>query len=252
MFGPEPNSPASTKTIKTCFDMRKAILYALTVTALVAGSCSKDDPAPAGPTLPNSPEAKAEHDNKSGGIYKGTFANATTSGTIKVILQEGKTEIIISYNGVTRTLTTTDLASWVSGTAIPTATFTASDWSVYFTADADASTFSYGLNLAGATSFEGLIVKEISTALVRVYEGTYAGDSEGKWNFCTQGNQLAGVYTGSSSGSFEGVISGSTIAITASGSSVTAAGTFTNEVQNCSGTWTNSSTSGTWTGSRKL
>jgi hypothetical protein len=233
--------------------MRKSLFYLLAAFALVAVSCSKDDPAPAGPTLATSAEAKAEHDNKSGGIYKGTFANATTSGTIKVILQEGKKEIIISYNGATRTLTTADLASWTSGDAITTATFASTDWQVVFNADGDAATFSFGLSLGGVIDFDGLIVKEISTAQVRVYEGTYAGDSSGKWNFCSQGSQLAGVYTGTSSGSFEGTISGNNITITSSGSSVTAAGTFTNELVNCSGTWASGSgDSGTWSGARKI
>lgn len=231
--------------------MKKLVLYLLTLVAVI--SCSKDDPAPTTPSLPSVAEAKAEHDNKSGGVYKGTFANATTSGNIKVVLQEGKKEIIIVYNGVTRTLTTTDLDSWTSGDAIIAAIFTASDWSVQFSADADAANFSYGLDLGGATGFEGLIVKEVSTALVRVYEGTYAGDAEGKWNFATQNNLLAGVYTGSSSGSLQGVITGSNITLTSSGSSVTATGTFTGEASACSGTWASGSgDTGTWTGTRKL
>lgn len=234
--------------------MKKVIYFLLAGIVLLGPvSCKKDDPAPAGPTLPTAAEAKAEHNSKSGGIYKGTFANANSSGNIKVILQDAKTEIIVVYNGVTRTLTTTDLAGWTSGDAIVAALFTSSDWQVTFSSDADAGSFSFGLNLAGTTDFEGLIVKELSTAQVRVYEGTYAGDSEGKWNFCTQSNFLAGVYTGSSSGSFEGTITGSNIAITSSGSSVTAVGTFTGEGSACSGTWASGSgDTGSWTGTRKL
>jgi hypothetical protein len=236
--------------------MSKLVHFLLAGTLVLGlGSCSKDDPAPAtpSPTLPTAPEAKAEHDNKSGGIYKGTFANANSSGTIKVVLQDGKKEIIIAYNGVTRTLTATALTSWTSGDAITAVAFTASDWTVLFSADADAASFGYALNLAGATDFEGLIVKEVSTAQVRVYEGTYAGDSEGKWNFATQSNFLAGVYTGSGSGSFEGTISGTNIAITSSGSSVTASGTFAAEASTSSGTWASGSgDTGTWSGTRKL
>lgn len=237
--------------------MKKQILFYFLAATVLLGpvSCQKDDPAPANPaaTLPTVPEAKAEHDNKSGGIYKGTFANATTSGNIKVVLQEGKVEVIVVYNGVTRTLTTTDLAGWTSGDAIVDALFTASDWQVLFAADADAASFGFGLNLGGTTDFDGVVVKETSTALVRVYEGTYAGDSEGKWNFCTQNNLLAGVYTGTGSGSFDGAITGSNIAITSSGSSVTASGTFAGEMSTCSGTWASGSgDAGTWTGTRKL
>ena len=215
-------------------------------------SCKKDDPAPAGPTLPTTPEAKAEHDTKSGGVYKGTFANATTSGSFKIVLQDGKKEAVVTYNGTTRTLTTTDLNTWTSGQEITGATFTAADWQIIFIMDAAGSTGAYGVNLAGTSGFEGVLTKELSTAIVRVYEGTYAGAAEGKWNFFTRGNQLQGFYTGTSSGYFEGLISGNNIVISSSGSSVTAAGTFTGEVSACSGTWESSGDTGTWTGTRKL
>lgn len=232
----------------------KKLLYLLLAGTLVLASCSKDDPAPAPstPTLPSAPEAKAEHDNKSGGIYKGTFADATSSGTIKVVLQDGKTEVIVSYNGVSRTLTTTSLAGWTSGEAIVDAIFTASDWQVLFLADADGGNFAFGLNLAGATDYEGVIVKESSAAQVRVYEGTYSGASSGKWNFCTQSNFLAGVYTGTGSGTIEGVINGNNIVITEPGSTLAASGTFNGEASACSGTWESSGDAGTWTGTRKL
>jgi hypothetical protein len=234
--------------------MKKVIYFVLAGIVLLGPvSCKKDDPAPAtpAPSLPTAPEAKAEHDTKSGGIYKGTFANANASGTIKVVLQDGKTEVVIVYNGVSRTLTTTDLASWASGDAITDAIFTATDWQVLFVADADGTNFAFGLNLAGASDFEGVIFKEVSTAQVRVYEGSFTGDSSGKWNFGTQSNFLVGVYSGSSSGSFEGTITGTDIAID-SGTGLTATGTFTNENSSCSGTWSSSGDTGTWTGTRKL
>ncbi len=234
--------------------MKKIVYFILAGIVLLGPvSCKKDDPAPATPSLATTAEAKAENDTKSGGIYKGTFANASSSGTIKIVLQEGKTEAIIVYNGVSRTLSTTDLAGWTSGEAIVDALFTSSDWKMTFSADADAASFGFGLDLAGTSDFDGVIVKEVSAAQVKVYEGTYAGDSSGKWNFCTQFNVLAGVYTGTSNGSFNGVISGTTIAITSSGSSVTASGTLSADASGCSGNWAGSSgTSGTWTGTRKI
>lgn len=231
--------------------MKRVILSLLTAVALVF-SCSKDDPAPAAPTLPSSPEAKAEHDNKSGGIYKGTFANSANSGSIKIVLQEGKTEVVLIYNGTTKTLTTDDLSAWTSGDAITSAVFSNGTWIVIFEADGDAASFGYQVSIDGSIDFDGLIVKEVSTALVRVYEGTYAGDATGKWNFCTQGNLLAGVYTGSGTGSFEGTITGTTISITEPGGDVTATGTLTGEGAACSGTWASSSSDGTWTGTRKI
>jgi len=230
--------------------MKRVILSLLAAVVLVF-SCSKDDPAPTTPSLATSPEAKAEHDNKSGGVYKGTFASATSSGTIKVVLQEGKTEVILSYDGTSKTLTTSDLAGWVSGDAVA-ATFQNNTWIVIFAADGDAASFSFQLSIDGTVDFQGLIVKEASNAQVKVYEGTYAGDSSGKWNFCTQGSQLAGVYYGSGNGVFQGTITGTTIAITEPGGDVTAAGTFASEGATCSGTWASSSSDGTWTGTRKI
>ncbi len=234
--------------------MKKLVHFILAGIVLLGPvSCKKDDPAPAAPSLPTTAEAKAEHDTKSGGVYKGTFADASSSGTIKIVLQEGKTEATIVYNGVSRTLSTTDLAGWTSGEAISDALFTSSDWQLILTVTADASMIEFGLNLAGTSDFRGLIVKEVSAAPVKVYEGTYAGDSSGKWNFCTQFNLLAGVYTGTDGDSFNGLITGTTIAISSSGSSVTASGTLSADASSCSGNWTGSSgTSGTWTGTRKL
>lgn len=234
--------------------MKRLIYFILAgIVLLGPASCKKDDPAPAAPTLPTAPEAKAENDNKSGGIYKGTFANSSSSGNFKIVLQEGKTEATVTYNGTTRTLTTTDLSSWVSGDQITGATFTSSDWQLLFLAEADGSSFAYGLSLGGIVDFEGVIMKELSTAQVRVYEGTYSGAAEGKWNFYTIGNQLQGFYAGSDTGYFEGVINGTNIAITSSGSSVSANGTFAAEASTCSGNWANGSgDSGTWSGTRKL
>lgn len=234
----------------------KKILYLLLLGVVCLGpvSCKKDDPAPSTPTptLATAPEAKVENDNKSGGVYKGTFANSTSSGTIKIVLQDGKTEATVVYNGVTRTLTTTALSGWISGELIDNALFTSSDWQMIFSAEADASSFSFGLNLAGVSSFTGVIVKELSAAQVKVYEGTFAGDSSGKWNFCTQTNLLTGVFTGTSSGSFDGVITGTSIAIFSTSSGITGSGTFTNDATNCSGSWEGSGDTGTWSGSRTL
>jgi hypothetical protein len=232
--------------------MKKIIYYFVSALLLMAPlSCKKDDPAPSA-TLPETPEALAEHNDKSGGIYKGAFANATNSGMLKVVLQGGTKNVVITLNGTTRTLTTTGLDTWTSGDEIVAAVFTSGDWTVTVGIAADGSSFDMSGNLAGQTSFDGTVLKESSTLLVRVYEGTYAGDASGKWNFATQGTYLSGVYSGDAgSDNFVGSIVGTTISVASSGS-VTAVGTTTNEAKNASGTWTGSSTSGTWTGVRKI
>jgi len=236
--------------------MKRVILSLLAAVVLVF-SCSKDDPAPTTPTTPAfavTPEAKAEHDNKSGGVYKGTFANETSSGSIKVVLQDGKTEVTLIYNGTTKILTTSALSGWTSGDAIAGATFTNGSWIVIFSADGDAANFEYGLSIDGTVDFGGVIAKEKSTALIKVYEGTYAGDASGKWNFVTQGNSLAGFYTvsGQPSPSIEGAIGGNDISISSPGTSVIAEGTFASETTTCSGNWQDDSSTGTWSGARKI
>jgi len=233
----------------------KKLLYFLALTAFAFGpiSCSKDeDPAPAAPTLPTTAEALSEHDSKSGGVYKGTFANETSSGTFKATLQGGKTEILMAYNGTTKTLTTTELSGWTSGDLIDAVTFANGTWSVDLSIDADGTPTGITLNLDSQTGFTLVLSKELSAIQIKVYEGTYAGSSSGKWNFLLQGDQILGLYySATSNGTFTGSASGNSIAVS-DGTSVNAIGTFAGEGASASGTWTGSSSNGTWTGTRKL
>ena len=231
--------------------MKKITYYFVSALLLMAPlSCKKDDPAPA--ALPETPEALAEHNNKSGGVYKGVFASATNSCLMKVVLQGGTKNITVTLNGTTKTLTTTSLDTWTSGTQIVGAVFSSDNWSMTLDISSDGTSFGLSMDLGGQTSFNGTILKESSTLLVKVYEGTYAGDATGKWNFATQGTYLSGVYAGAlGSSTFVGSVVDNAISLSDSGS-VTAVGTITNEGKNASGAWTSSSTSGTWTGSRKI
>ena len=61
-------------------------------------------------------------------MYKGAIIGS--SGTIKIVLQNGKKEIVLKIDGVTKTLTTTALEGWTSGQEISGATFTSGDWTV--------------------------------------------------------------------------------------------------------------------------
>lgn len=232
----------------------KRILYMIAAAMLLLSpmSCKKDDATPA-PTFSNTPEALAEHDNKSGGIYKGTFANSSKSGQIKINLQGGKKEIVIKFGSETRTLTTTALGSWTSGQIITGAAFTNGDWTITIGIPADGTYVDVSaFDLGGVTSVDGTIMKELSTAIVKVYEGTYAGDDSGKWNFILQSGLINGVYAGGSgSDNFSGAVVGTAITIVTTGS-VSASGTMSADGNGASGNWTGSSSSGTWTGSRTL
>ncbi len=231
----------------------KRIIYALLAGFLLIGpmACKKDE-TPA-PSLSNSPEALAEHDNKSGGIYKGTFANSSKSGRLKINLQGGKKEINITFGGESRTLTTAALGSWTSGTEIVAAPFASGDWSITLSIAADGSVVTVSdLNLAGVTSVDGALRKELSTAIVKVYEGTYSGDDSGKWNFTVQNDVIKGVYAGGSgSDNFSGGVVGTAITIVTTGS-VSASGSFSTDGNSASGSWTGSSSAGSWSGSRTM
>jgi len=232
----------------------KRIIYVIISGLILMGpvSCKKDDPAPS-VTLPSTPEALAEHDTKSGGIYKATFATSSQSGHLKIVLQGGKKEIQVTFGGSSRTLTTTGLDSWTSGQDIIGVAFASGDWTMTITIVADGSSFDVNsINLGGVTSVNGALSKETSTALIKVYEGTYSGDDSGKWNFILQNGLINGLYAGGSgSDNFSGSVSGTTIAI-ATGGTVTASGTMSADGNTTSGNWTGSSTSGTWSGSRTL
>ncbi|MDZ4714566.1 MAG: hypothetical protein SH819_03765 [Cytophagales bacterium] len=230
--------------------MKKTMIYLLASVMLIGVlSCSKDDATPSS-TLVTAPEAEAGNDTKSGGVYKGALIGS--SGIFKVTLQKGKVEIVITLDGVTKTLTTGQLSGWTSGQAIANATFTAGDWSVTFSVDADGGNPYISLTIPGHAGITAVIGKETSTALIKAFEGTYAGTESGTWNIVIQGTVLAGISRGSggTGGSqvnfFEGTVSGNNISVP----DVAAAGVINGD--NVSGTWGIAPDNGTWTGKRTL
>ena len=150
-----------------------------------------------------------------------------------------------------RTLTPSGLDSWVSGQPIKNAVFASGDWSVSFSVGAAGNVPSVQLTLAGHPGAQAVIQKELSTDVVRVYEGTYSGAESGTWNFVLQGPVLSGVSrntSGSVSSTFFGSLSGNNISLEPP---ITGSGTIS--VDNVSGTWqTDTSVSGTWTGKRVM
>lgn len=229
----------------------KKVLYTLLAGLLLMGpmSCKKDDPA--GPSLATAPEANAAEDDKSGGVYKGAIIGS--SGTIKIVLQGGKKEVVLKIDGVTRTLTTTALESWTSGDGIVDATFTSGDWTVILNILPDGSDGSISFNIPGHANIVVILLKEKSDKLIMAFEGTYAGSSSGTFNFIVQDETIYGVSRDSSgdSGSFYGTLDGTTVSISIYGSNATATGTVSGNT--ASGTWMETvDVHGTWTGTRTL
>jgi hypothetical protein len=216
--------------------------------AATAISCSSDPSAPTS-AFKNSADAKAEENTKSGGIYKGVIAGS--SGFVVVVLQSGLKEIRLTLNNEKRTFTSTDLDGWVSGEPIKNAVFIAGDWSVTFSVGAAGNVPSLTLSIPGHPGAQAVIVKELSTDVVRAYEGTYSGTESGTWNFVLQGPVLIGVSRttdGSGSTLLYGFVNENSITLQPP---VTGSGTIS--IDNVSGTWeSDTPASGTWTGKRVL
>jgi len=229
----------------------KKVLFLLAPFILILASCKKDDPAP---VLPSAPEALAEHDNKSGGIYRGAIANISNSGSFTIILQNGKKEISMRVNNIAKTLTTNDLDNWTSGEAV-LATFSNSNWAVEAEINETGNTVLLTFSIAGVTGFNGGVAKELSSSQVKVYEGTFDGTDKGKWNFVWQGGSIAGAAVSiQADRSFTGVATGNNIEISTDDGYVSATGAFTTDGSSASGAWTGvpAAFNGTWKASRSF
>jgi hypothetical protein len=156
--------------------MKKYLLIALlsVINVVMFSSCDKkDNPDPIvnnDPSFSNTPEATAVNDDKSGGVYKGVLTGS--SGTVKIILQNGTASAIVIFDGVTKTLTTTSLTDWTSGQAISNAKFTSGDWELIFSVNADGSNPQISVTIPEHT-IQVAIFKESSVEITRTFEGTY-------------------------------------------------------------------------------
>jgi hypothetical protein len=100
-----------------------------------------------------------------------------------------------------------------------------------------------------------VITKELSTAQVKAYEGTYAGSDTGTWNFVERSGAIYCVSRSTpnpgNTTTFYGTKTGNDLEMQALGGGITAIGTI--DGNSCSGTWEESTdVKGTWTGKRTL
>ena len=212
-------------------------------------SCSSDSDS-SGPTFSNTPQAKSQFDNKNYGIYKGVFVGS--SGHVLInIKNEGLVSATLNIDGTVYNFTTTESVS--EGIAISGLTFTSGGFLFDFNVNADGSDpWISNINILGHPNADMDILKELSTALVMCYQGTYAGDDSGVFNMITQSGEVYGLaMSGGDSEStyLEGLISGSAITGEFWGGSFS--GTINGN--SVSGNWQNTSLeSGTWSGVRTL
>lgn len=243
--------------------MRQLTLTLLLIATLF--SCKKDDnnttnnnnttPTPTPyvcPTCVTTPEAKAEHDASSGGVYKGVIVGST--GTIALYLYNSGTEVkaLVSFDGKSATFTTQSLSSWSPGQPITNALFTGVidgvNMSAYFSVDANGQNPKVQMTIPGHT-VNVAVYKETSTALVKNYEGTYTGDDAGTFNMTLHGNEFSIVV--SSGGIMVDQLKNGAIDHV-SNTGVEVKGTFNGD--DVSGTWKDltDNEQGTWTGKRTL
>jgi hypothetical protein len=228
------------------FMKRLASISTVLVLFLCLLSCSKDSSTPA-TTLVTTPEADPVEDTSSGGVYKGAFVGS--SGVVKITLQKGKVEVVLTLDGVTKTLTTTALAAWKTGQAITGVDFINGDWKATFSVAANGNSPTITIVIPGHTITPALM-KEKSTLLIKAYEGTYSGTETGNFNFVIRGTELVGISRstdGKTVNVFYGTVDGNNISLT----NIQASGTINGDA--VSGTWLGQTGSGgTWTGKRTL
>ena len=232
--------------------MKKLLLLLLVSTFLI--SCSSDSSSESsGPTLSNTPQAKAEFDTSNFGIYKGVIIGSTGVITIN-IKNDGELKATLVIDGVTSTYTSTGEVAL--NQPINNLRFTNGSNTFDINVSANGNdivvTDSNIENHLGAT-FN--IVKEYSTDLVKCYQGTYTGTNDnGVFNIIIIDQNLYGLSRSNTFPESDTLfLNGDFIQNTISGTFD--GGTFSGSTSgnNISGTWQNlSQETGTWTGQRTL
>lgn len=244
---------------KTFRQLLTAILFTVSL-GLVFNSCKKksneeDKNEDKTVELVTQPEATATENNKSGGVYKGVLTGST--GYVKIILQGGQKSVTVTMDGITKTLNEESFlpANWSSGQAITQAKFSKDNWKVTFAVNADGSNPIIVVEIPGHNNVAVAAMKEISTSLVRSFEGTVNyGDTIANsiFNFVVNGNSFSGtvriageteIYSMSGTIQRDTTMQGTVNGATVSGSI---------QGNNASGTIVTPNTSAKWTAKRTL
>lgn len=240
--------------------MKKPLLLLLSVLTIM-NACKKEDkttpPTPPEPykctTCITTPEAKADYNSSSAGVYKGVIVGST--GTIALYLHNTGTEVsaLVSFDGKNATLTSTSLSGWAPGQAITNALFTGTidgqNIEALFSVGANGQNPSVQVMIPGHTVTVA-IYKETSTSLIRNFEGTYAGGDQGIFNMVIVGDQYS-IVSDDGDEPMESTLVNGKVDLNHNG--VEVKGEF-NGTDYIEGTWkdNNNVKEGTWTGNRTL
>lgn len=225
------------------------LLSIFTLALLSIASCSKKDSDSGKET--EKPTAKAQFDNSNYGIYKGVFVGS--SGVIIININNDNTlSATLIVDGVTYHFTTTQTVQQNQSTTID---FTNDGNSFTFIVAANGTTPAItNITINGHPNAAIVVIKETSTAIVKCYEGTFAGDESGIFNAAISNNlikALALSTTYNVSYYVTGTVSDNQINAAGSASSgASFSGSFSGD--NISGKWNNSivGISGIWSGKR--
>lgn len=223
----------------------------LTLGTLFVFACKKDPETKK--EVKDEKIAQIEHDLKSGGIYKGTLVGS--SGIFIINFQGDTIFSELTFDGITKKGTTSSLNSWKTGEAISNAIFLFGDWQLIFSVNADGSNPQVAITIPNHT-IEAMVVKETSSKLLDVYEGTYSGDANGIFNFTIQNSNISGISKsndGYGNSSISGTVSNSFVSGNLSNGAVIK-GSLNGT--NSSGTWYQivgqDTVKGNWTAIKKL
>jgi hypothetical protein len=181
-------------------------VVALSLAVTFITGCKKSDTTDNGgdplpktgcPTCSATPSAVAANNTSSKGVYKGVIVGST--GTIKFDIANGGTTITgtLVLDGVTINLTTTGTVTAGSAfSATFTGTLNGSAVSIKFSVDADGKNPIITLPvIPGHPTVLISVLKELSTAQIEAYEGTYSSTKPetGTFNFVV--NRTGGVWS---------------------------------------------------------
>lgn len=239
--------------------MKKSLLLLLSAFTILS-ACKKDDPDPVPVVEPykcttciTTPEAKAQYDDNSGGVYKGVLVGST--GTIALYLYNTGTEVkaLVAFDGQNGTLTCGTLSTWTPGQAISNALFTGTingqNVQAIFSVDANGQNPSVQVTIPGHT-VNVAVYKETSTTLIKNFEGTYAGDDNGIFNMAMSGNEYSIVSDGGGI-PMEATLVNGKVDYSVNGLEIKGDFQGTDHIE---GTWVdnNNGKQGTWSGNRTL
>lgn len=230
---------------------KQFILGALLFLSLFSISCTNEDTHIENENnLAQTPEAMAQFDTSNYGIYKGVFIGSSGTVVVNVNNNNAITATLV-IDGVMYLFTATQTIEENQVTEI---NFVNGNDSFTFGVAANGTSPAFtNLAITGHSNAAVIIVKEISTTLVKLYEGTFEGDDLGTFNAIIYENILEGL--GYSTLANVGFFANGTVVNNeiAAGNASTGA-IFSGSVNGdaISGIWSNnqSNNTGNWTGER--